>query len=478
MTGTHGADRAGEPVADPRDYVQDGLILIGVSKSGQDLKPECIELALANRHGLITGATGTGKTVTLQVLAEGFSAAGVPVFAADIKGDLSGIAEKGKPSPKLVERAEEIGLTRYGNTSFPTAFWDIFGVDGHPVRATVQEMGPLLLSRLMELTEPQEGVLNIAFRWAEDQRAAGDEKMTILDLRDLRAVIDEMGQKASTLRSKYGHVAPATVGVIQRRLLVLEEQGAAKFFGEPALDILDFLKVQPDGRGVVNVLAAEKLMNTPRLYATFLLWLLTELFEKLPEVGDLDKPKLVFLFDEAHLLFNDAPKAVLEQIERVTRLIRSKGVGVYYVTQSPGDVPDRVSAQLGNRIQHALRAFTPKEQKAIRAAAQTFRPNPEIDTERAIQELKVGEALVSLLHGKGEPSMVERTLIRPPMSRVGPLTPDERKAIIQNDGDNLRKYGKELDRESAHERLQSRNTMVGQLKQRLSSFSNILRGKG
>lgn len=477
MTGKHGPGETGEGVADPRDYVQDGLILIGVSKSGHDLSPECIELSLANRHGLVTGATGTGKTVTLQVLAEGFSAAGIPVFAADIKGDLSGIAVKGTPSPKLVERAEEIGLTRYGNTSFPTVFWDIFGVDGHPVRATVQEMGPLLLSRLMELTEPQEGVLNIAFRWAEDERAAGDAAMTILDLQDLRSVIDEMGKKASTLRSKYGHIAPATVGVIQRRLLVLEEQGADRFFGEPALDIMDFVKVSSDGRGVVNILAAEKLMNTPRLYATFLLWLLTELFEKLPEVGDLDKPKLVFLFDEAHLLFNEAPKAVLEQVERVTRLIRSKGVGVYYVTQSPGDVPDRVSAQLGNRIQHALRAFTPREQKAIRAAAQTFRPNPNIDTERAIQELRVGEALVSLLHNKGEPSMVQRTLIRPPMSRVGPLTPEERKAINQADDENQKKYSKGLDRESAHERLQSRNTMVGQLKQRLSSFSNILRGK-
>ncbi|RUO99529.1 helicase HerA-like domain-containing protein [Hyphomicrobium sp.] len=477
MTGKHGPGETGEGVADPRDYVQDGLILIGVSKSGQDLSPECIELGLANRHGLVTGATGTGKTVTLQVLAEGFSAAGVPVFAADIKGDLSGIAAKGAPSPKLVERAEEIGLTRYGNTAFPTVFWDIFGVDGHPVRATVQEMGALLLSRLMELTEPQEGVLNIAFRWAEDERQAGDSKMTILDLQDLRSVIDEMGKKASTLRSKYGHIAPATVGVIQRRLLVLEEQGAAKFFGEPALDILDFLKVDKDGRGVVNVLAAEKLMNTPRLYSTFLLWLLTELFDKLPEVGDLDKPKLVFLFDEAHLLFNEAPKAVLEQVERVTRLIRSKGVGVYYVTQSPSDVPDRVSAQLGNRIQHALRAFTPREQKAIRAAAQTFRPNPDIDTERTIQELRVGEALVSLLHNKGEPSMVQRTLIRPPMSRVGPLKADERKAIVAADATNQKKYGSSLDRESAHERLQSRNTMVGQLKQRLSSFSNILRGK-
>ncbi|WP_423415225.1 DUF853 family protein [Hyphomicrobium sp. B1] len=479
MTGKHGPEDSGEAVADPRDYVQDGLILIGVSKSGHEPAAECIELALANRHGLITGATGTGKTVTLQVLAEGFSAAGVPVFASDIKGDLSGIAAKGTPAPKLVERAKEIGLTNYGNTSFPTAFWDIFGKDGHPVRATVQEMGPLLLSRLMELTEPQEGVLNIAFRWAEDERAAGDAKMTILDLQDLRAVIDEMGKKASTLRSKYGHVAPATVGVIQRRLLVLEEQGADRFFGEPALDIMDFLKVDADGRGIVNVLAAEKLMNTPRLYATFLLWLLTELFEKLPEVGDLEKPKLVFLFDEAHLLFNDAPKAVLEQVERVSRLIRSKGVGVYYVTQSPSDVPDRVSAQLGNRIQHALRAFTPREQKAIRAAAETFRPNPSIDTERAIQELRVGEALVSLLRGKGEPSMVERTLIRPPMSRVGPLTAEERKKLIAADSDNVKKYAKGLDRESAHERLQDRSTMLGQLKHSAKKvFPGLFGSKG
>lgn len=473
MTGTPGSLGPRDTVADPRDYVQDGLILIGCSRSGNELTPECIELALANRHGLVTGATGTGKTVTLQVLAEGFSAAGVPVFAADIKGDLSGIAAKGEPSPKLVERAKEIGLARYGNTSFPTVFWDLFGVDGHPVRATVEEMGPLLLSRLMELTEPQEGVLNIAFRWVGDERAAGDDKMSILDLKDLRSVIDEIGKRAASLRSKYGHVAPATVGVIQRRLLVLEEQGVDKFFGEPALDILDFLKLAEDGRGVINILAAEKLMNTPRLYATFLLWLLTELFDRLPEVGDLDKPKLVFLFDEAHLLFNEAPKAVLEQVERVTRLIRSKGVGVYYVTQSPGDVPDRVSAQLGNRIQHALRAFTPKEQKAIRAAAQTFRPNPAIDTERAIQELKVGEALVSFLHGNGEPSMVERTLIRPPMSRVGPLTPDERRALLEADRGNRKKYGTSLDRESAHERLLARNTIGGQIKEKLSKFPNL-----
>ena len=354
-------------------------------------------------------------------------------------------------------------------------FWDIFGRDGHPVRATVEQMGPLLLSRLLELTEPQEGVLNIAFRWAADERAAGDEKMVIRDLKDLRAVIDEMGRRSSELRSKYGNVAPATVGVIQRRLLVLEQQGADKFFGEPALDITDFIKLAPDGRGVINILSAEKLMNTPRLYATFLLWMLSELFERLPEVGDLDKPKLVFLFDEAHLLFNDAPRPLLEQIERVTRLIRSKGVGVYYVTQSPGDVPDRVSAQLGNRIQHALRAFTPKELKAVRAAAQTFRANPAIDTERAIQELQVGEALVSLLHGNGEPSMVQRTLIRPPMSRVGPLKEAERKAIIDADAANGQKYTQTADVPSAFETLNARNSPVGQVREKLRRFGNLLR---
>jgi DNA helicase HerA-like ATPase len=468
-------EKSNNQQADPRDYVQDGSVLIGCSRAGREIVPECIELALANRHGLVTGATGTGKTVTLQVLAEGFSAAGVPVFAADIKGDLSGIAVRGEPKPALLQRAQEIGLSRYGNAAFPVAFWDIFGEQGHPVRATVQEMGPLLLSRLLELTEPQEGVLNIAFRWTEDERAAGDANMVILDLRDLRSVIDEMGKRAATLRSKYGNIAPATVGVIQRRLLVLEEQGADRFFGEPALDINDFIRCAPDGRGVINVFAAEKLMNTPRLYATYLLWMLSELFEKLPEVGDLDKPKLVFLFDEAHLLFDEASKAVLDQIERVTRLIRSKGVGVYYVTQSPNDVPDRVSAQLGNRIQHALRAFTPKEQKAIRAAAETFRPNPELDTERAIQELRVGEALVSFLHNKGEPSIVQKALIRPPMSRIGPLTGDERRALIEADTDNRSKYAKALDRESAHERLQARNSLVWQVKAGVRKFSDLLR---
>ena len=318
-------------------------------------------------------------------------------------------------------------------------------------------------------------MLNIAFRWAEDQREDGDKNMEIVDLKDLRAVIDEMGQRAGELRSKYGNVAPQTVGVIQRRLLVLEEQGADKFFGEPALDIQDFIKLAPDGRGMVNILSAEKLMNTPRLYSTFLLWMLSELFAKLPEVGDLEKPKLVFLFDEAHLLFNEAPKAVLDQIERVTRLIRSKGVGVYYVTQSPADVPDRVSAQLGNRIQHALRAFTPREQKAIRAAATTFRANPNLDTERVIQELKVGEALVSFLHNKGEPSMVQRTLIRPPMSRVGPLKPDERKTVMEKDNENRKKYKDLVDRVSAYERLNEKNTAVGQVKDKLRSFGNLFR---
>lgn len=464
---------SGAAVADPRDYVQDGAVLLGCSRQGRDLVPEVIELRLANRHGLITGATGTGKTVTLQILAEGFSAAGVPVFAADIKGDLSGIAVKGESKPVLVQRANDIGLARYGHASFPVVFWDILGEGGHPVRARVEDMGPVLLSRLLELTEPQEGVLNIAFRWVADQRKDGDENMRIDDLKDLRAVIDEMGKRASELRSKYGNIAPATVGVIQRRLLVLEQQGAEKFFGTPALDINDLIKIAPDGRGVVNILAAEKLMNTPRLYSSFLLWLLSELYDKLPEVGDLDKPKFVFMFDEAHLLFNGAPQALLDQIERVTRLIRSKGVGVYYVTQSPGDVPDRISAQLGNRIQHALRAFTPKEQKAIRAAAETFRANPEFDTERVIQQLQTGEALVSVLHNKGEPSVVQRTLIRPPMSRVGPLSLDERNRLIAADAANRKKYQETTDDESAYERLNVLNSPVGQVKDKIRRFGNL-----
>ena len=390
--------------------LEEGKIFLGKSAAGA----ECLELKLANRHGLVTGATGTGKTVSLQVMAEGFSAAGVPVFAADIKGDLSGISAMGEKKDGLVKRAKEIGLDDWSNTSFPTVFWDLFAEQGHPIRATVQEMGPLLLSRLMELNETQEGVLNIIFR------VAADEKMPLLDLKDLRSLANDVGQRGKSLMTKYGNVSAISVGAIQRRLLVLEEQGAANFFGEPALDIRDFIKTTADGRGTVNILSADKLMKTPRLYATFLLWMLAQLFDKLPEVGDPDKPKLVFFFDEAHLLFNEAPKALLDQVERVTRLIRSKGVGVYYVTQNPRDVPNSVSAQLGNRIQHALRAFTPIEQKGIRAAAETFRPNPALDVERVIQELKVGEALVSVLQKGGEPSMVQRTLIRPPSARIGP----------------------------------------------------------
>ena len=387
----------------------EGLMQEGKIFLGRSVEPEYLELKLANRHGLITGATGTGKTVSLQVLAEGFSAAGVPVFAADIKGDLSGVAEPG-----------------------------------------VKKDG-LLLARLLELNETQEGVLNILFR------VAADEDMPLLDLKDLRAMANDIGQRGKSLMTKYGNVAAISVGAIQRRLLVLEEQGADAFFGEPALDIKDFMRVGNDGRGYINVLAADKLMKTPRLYATFLLWMLAQLFDKLPEVGDVEKPKLVFFFDEAHLLFSEAPKALLEQVERVTRLIRSKGVGVYYVTQNPRDVPNSVSAQLGNRIQHALRAFTPAEQKGIRAAAETFRPNPEIDVERVIQELKVGEALVSVLHNGGEPSIVQRTLIRPPSARIGPVTPEERKKAIEA-SPLYGKYEETLDRESAYEMLQKRTS--------------------
>jgi DNA helicase HerA-like ATPase len=456
--------------ADPRFFAQGGRILLGGSHAGI----EYVELKLANRHGLVTGATGTGKTVTLQVLAEGFSAAGVPVFAADIKGDLSGVGVAGEPKAHLAARAAEIGLPGYYNAAFPVAFWDISGEQGNPVRTSVEKMGQLLLSRLLDLTEPQEGVLNIAFRWAEDRRAR-DPKMVIRTLRDLRAVIEEMGRRAKELRSKYGNIAQQTVGVLQRRLLVLEEQGADNFFGETALDINDFMRVR-DGRGVINILAAEKLMDKPRLYATALLWMLDELFEKLPEVGDQDKPKLVFLFDEAHLLFNDAPKALLDQIERVTRLIRSKGVGVYYVTQSPGDVPDRISAQLGNRIQHALRAFTPKEQKAIRAAAETFVKNPEFDTEQALQQLKVGEALISTLRNKGEPSMVQRALIRPPMGRVGPLTTEERRKLRDDDTEMMAKYRVEVVTEGAYERVQAMNTMMGNVNAKIDDAKEKLGG--
>ena len=448
--------------------LEEGKIFLGKSAAGA----ECLELKLANRHGLVTGATGTGKTVSLQVMAEGFSAAGVSVFAADIKGDLSGISTVGEKKDGLAKRAKEIGLDDWSNTSFPTVFWDLFGEQGHPIRATVLEMGPLLLSRLMELNETQEGVLNIIFR------VAADEKLPLLDLKDLRALANDVGQRGKSLITKYGNVSAVSVGAIQRRLLVLEEQGAGNFFGEPALDINDFLKKGSDGRGTVNILAADKLMKTPRLYATFLLWMLAQLFDKLPEIGDPDKPKLVFFFDEAHLLFNEAPKALLDQVERVTRLIRSKGVGVYYVTQNPRDVPNSVSAQLGNRIQHALRAFTPIEQKGIRAAAETFRPNPALDVERVIQELKVGEALVSTLHGGGEPSMVQRTLIRPPSGRIGPITADQRKSLIAA-SPFYGKYEETLDRDSAYEILQKRVGEAAAAQEAdANSWGNILMGGG
>ncbi len=374
-----------------QSVLQDGKIFVGKS-----VKPEYLDLRLANRHGLITGATGTGKTVTLQILAEGFSQAGVPVFAADIKGDLSGIAAKGEPKDFVAKRAEVVGLENFEYGSSPAVFWDVFGKMGHPVRATVDDMGPLLLSRMLELNDVQEGVLNVAFR------VAADDKLPLMNLADLRAIINHVAERSKELSTKYGNVATSSVGAIQRRLLVLEEQGADHFFGEPALDIWDFIRTGSDGRGVINILAADNLMEKPRLYATFLLWMLTKLWQTLPEVGDQPKPKLVFFFDEAHLLFDDAPDALMDRVEQIARLVRSKGIGVYFVTQNPLDVPDSISAQLGNRVQHALRAYTPKEQRAVKAAAETFRPNPEIDTERVILELKVGEALVSMLESAYE----------------------------------------------------------------------------
>src|SRR3990172_6476860 len=415
---------------------------------GQSNKPEFIYLRLANRHGLITGATGTGKTVTLQGLAENFSNQGVPVFCADVKGDLSGIAEEGEPKSWIVERAKQIGYEpRY--RAYPVIFWDLFGGKGEPIRATVSEMGPLLLARLMDLSEAQEGVLNIAFKIADD------EKLPLLDLKDLQALLEDLAARADTLTTKYGNITKASVGSIQRSLLVLEQQGASHFFGEPALKIQDLMRTARDGRGYISVLAAERLMESPRLYATFLLFLLSELFEEMPEVGDPDKPKLVFFFDEAHLLFKDAPKALLEKVEQVVRLIRSKGVGVYFVTQNPLDIPDTVSRQLGNRIQHALRAFTPAEQKAVRSAAQTFRKNPKIDTEQAIMQLGIGEALVSTLDQKGQPTVVELTLVKPPNSRVGLITDAERKAVMS--ASPVRgEYDEVEDRESAYEILQQR----------------------
>ena len=419
---------------------------------GKSTKPEVLALKFGNRHGLITGATGTGKTVTLQVLAEGFSNAGVPVFAADIKGDLSGVAAMGEAKPFIAERASQVGMT-WAPAAFPVTFWDLFGEQGHPIRATISEMGPLLLSRLMDLNETQEGVVNILFRYADEKG------LLLLDLKDLRAMLSELGSNKelqNELRAAYGNVSPQSVGAIQRQLLTLENQGGSQFFGEPALLLKDLMRTDRDGRGVINLLAADKLMGSPQLYATFLLWLMSELFQELPEVGDLDKPKLVFFFDEAHLLFKDAPKALIEKIEQVVRLIRSKGVGIYFVTQNPLDVPDTVLAQLGNRVQHALRAFTPRDQKAVKAAATTFRQNPKLDTEAVITELGKGEALVSMLEGNGVPSMVQRTLIAPPTARIGPITVEERQKIIAA-SPMKGKYDEVIDRESAFEQLQKRH---------------------
>ena len=419
-------------------------ILVAKSTEDSYLLPQ-----MANRHGLIAGATGTGKTVTLQKLAESFSRLGTPVFLADVKGDLSGLSQAGGQNPRILERLKQLGLGELPFTSNPVAFWDVFGGQGHPVRSTISEMGPLLLSRLLNLNETQSGVLSIVFKLADDRG------LLLLDLKDFRAMLQHVADKADEFRSEYGNVSAASVGAIQRGLLTLEEQGADTFFGEPALNLDDLMQTNAEGRGVINILAADKLLQFPKLYATFLLWLLSELFEQLPEAGDLDQPKLVFFFDEAHLLFDDAPKALLEKIEQVVRLIRSRGVGIYFVTQNPLDIPEAVLGQLGNRVQHALRAFTPKDQKAVKAAAQTFRANPGLDVEKAITELGVGEALVSFLDDKGIPSPVQRGLICPPLSFIGTVDAADREKIIRS-SIVYGHYEKPVDRESAYERLRKR----------------------
>ena len=403
--------------------------------------------ALANRHGLVTGATGTGKSVTLQAFAHRFSSIGTPVFMADVKGDLSGIAKAGGANPKVAERLKSLG-TPVAFEACPVVFWDLYGKAGHPIRATVSDMGPLLLGRMLGLNETQEGVLGLVFKIADD------EGLLLLDLKDLRAMLQHVGDEAAKYKTEYGNVSTASIGAIQRGLLALENQGATQFFGEPMLDIADLMQTR-DGKGVVNILAADKLMGSPKLYSTFLLWLLAELFERLPEVGDVDKPKLVFFFDEAHLLFAEAPKALVEKVEQVVRLIRSKGVGVYFVTQNPLDVPDSVLGQLGNRVQHALRAFTPKDQKAVKTAADTLRPNPKLKAEQVITELGVGEALVSFLDAKGTPCIVERAFIVPPGSQLGPISDTERQQVIQS-SDVYGHYEKAADRESAYEKLKGR----------------------
>lgn len=416
-------------------------ILIGGCESGKVfLNPR-----YANRHGLIAGATGTGKTVTLQCLAEGFSDLGVPVFLADIKGDISGISQSGKPHPKVDERVEKIGIENYIQRGYPVAFWDVFGTQGTPVRSTITEMGPQLISRLLDLNETQESIITLVFEFADN------EGMLLVDIADLRTSLEYLGTNGKDLGIGYS-ISKASVNAILRRLLMLEREGGDHFFGEPALRLEDLMQTARDGRGMINVLAADTLVRSPRVYSTFLLWLLSELFENLPELGDPEQPVMVFFFDEAHLLFRDAPKALLEKIEQVVRLIRSKGVGIYFISQSPGDIPDSVLGQLGNRVQHALRAYTPKEQKVVRVAAQSFRANPKLDTVQTITEMGVGEALVSTLQDKGVPSPVERVLVRPPHSRMGPASKAERKAILDQDT-NMRRYGESFDPRSAHEVL-------------------------
>jgi uncharacterized protein len=444
--------RAGYAVAQGVVMAGEDSIFVGGGGEGYTA-PQNLLLKYGNRHGLVAGATGTGKTVTLQVLAEGFSAAGVPVFMADVKGDLSGMAVAGNAAGKLHEpfqkRSATIGYT-LEYRAFPVVFWDLFGEKGHPIRATVAEMGPLLLSRLLELTEPQEGVLNVAFRLADE------EGLALLDLKDLQALLVFIGENAETISTRYGLVATSSIGAIQRRLLVLENEGGAKLFGEPALDLADLMLIDASGAGRINILAADKLMNSPRMYATFLLWLLSELFENLPEVGDPDKPKLVFFFDEAHLLFADAPKALVMKVEQVARLIRSKGVGVYFITQNPADVPENILGQLGNRVQHALRAFTAKDQKDLRMAAETYRPNPRFAIEDAIRDVGTGEAVTSFLEAKGIPGVAERTLVRPPKSQLGPIDDATRAQVMVASPVNG-KYEAMVDRESAFEILQKRS---------------------
>jgi hypothetical protein len=416
-------------------------ILFAKSKSDIVLLPQ-----MANRHGLIAGATGTGKTVTLQVLAESFSALGVPVFLADVKGDLAGISQPGGQSAKVRERLAQLKLDAYTPAGCPVTFWDVFGEQGHPIRTTISEFGPLLIARLLQLNDIQAGVLNLIFKIADENG------LLLLDLKDLRAMSQYVGNNASQFTTQYGNISTASIGAIQRNLLALETQGADKYFGEPALNLDDFIQTDPNGKGIVNILTADKLLQSPRVYATLLLWMLSELFERLPEAGDLPKPKMVFFFDEAHLLFNEAPPALLEKIEQVVRLIRSKGVGVYFVTQNPRDIPDNVLGQLGNRVQHALRAFTPQDQKAVTAAAETFRENPRIKTASAIMELAVGEALISCLEENGQPAVVQRAWIVPPRSQIGPITPEQRRQLIQN-SIVAGVYDKAVDRESAYEKL-------------------------